>query len=446
MSHGRPRAFRTAPEVLTEDRVMFRKLTRQVYGEHRGAKPFVPKPLPPLEAAVAPDGQSRYLWTDAFGVLNFVTEAARCAEAGDEEGREDALAAAEALVDAVSRVLGSPRSKHLPMALSALAPLRTRGEGTDAWETRRRERYRGLRIGKRLASAASDPGMALDGMYFHYVDKFVFALSRLGDALGGARTTRGERIVAEAGAIVRDVHDLFVEREAPRASLGSSDPRDRATDATRTTNPCVGIRWKLNADGTPVRGLPPTRLSADAVSGAVAWSAASRLARVDGADPRETLKRETDDMRDMARRLRPAVSSDPLSWGMQMWASQWLPAPEELTERCGPEWRAFAATLRASQRMPGGDFGAPRRAGRLGELPFRTYGALLGARVAGSGDLAESAARAARDAATAELAGAGAVSSAPPRPDGLTAVNRVMLASALDPLAFRRLADEPCIL
>ena len=59
MSHGRPRAFRTAPEVLTEDRVMFRKLTRLVYGEHRGAKPFVPKPLPPGEAAVAPDGQSR---------------------------------------------------------------------------------------------------------------------------------------------------------------------------------------------------------------------------------------------------------------------------------------------------------------------------------------------------------------------------------------------------
>ena len=98
---------------------MFRKLTRLVYGEHRGAgtKPFVPKPLPAGEAAVAPGGQSRYLWTDAFGVLNFVTEAARCAEAGDEEGREDALSAAEAaqgvpLVDLFVRLdLGKSKSE-----------------------------------------------------------------------------------------------------------------------------------------------------------------------------------------------------------------------------------------------------------------------------------------------------------------------------------------------
>ena len=45
------------------------------------------------------------------------------------------------------------------------------------------------------------------------------ALARLGDALGGAETKRGARIVAEACAIVQDVHDLFVERaEASEAS------------------------------------------------------------------------------------------------------------------------------------------------------------------------------------------------------------------------------------
>ena len=120
--------------------------------------------------------------------------------------------------------------------------------------------------------------------------------------------------------------------------------------------------------------------------------------------------------------------------------------PEELAERRGREWGAFAAALRASARVPGGDFAAPRRPGRLDELPFRAYGALLGARVGGSRDLAETAAGAARDAARAELAGLGEVSSAAPRSDGLTAINRVMLASALDPLAFRRLEDEPCIL
>lgn len=146
----------------------------------------------------------------------------------------------------------------------------------------------------------------------------------------------------------------------------------------------------------------------------------------------------------MAARLRPAVSMDPLGWGMQMWESQWVPAATELAERGAPEWSAFAAALRASARVPGGDFAS----GRLGELPFRAYGAFLGARVGGRGDLAETAAHAARDAAAAELAGldsrlSGAESYS--RSDGLTAINRVMLASALDPLAFRRLADEPCI-
>ena len=32
-------------------------------------------------------------------------------------------------------------------------------------------RFVGLRIGKTRAAARSDPGMGLDGMYFHYIDK-----------------------------------------------------------------------------------------------------------------------------------------------------------------------------------------------------------------------------------------------------------------------------------
>jgi hypothetical protein len=449
MSHdASPRAFRSAPAALTEDRVMFRKLTRLVYGEHRGARPFVPRPLPPGEAYTAPGGQSRYLWTDAFGVLNFVTEAARCAEAGDEEGREDALAAAEALVDEVCFVLGQPRSPDLPMAPSPLAPLRGARDRDATATLSEPRRYRGLRIGKRLASAVTDPGMALDGMYFHYVDKFVFALARLGEALGGAATKRGERVVREACAVVADVHDLFVEREAIRVNTFGGTARDRAHEQrnARRVSECVGIRWKLNADGKPTRGLPPTRLSSDVVCGAVAWSAASRLAEnAENAGTVAPIRREVDDMREMATRLRPAVSLDPLGWGMQMWELQWVPPAEELAERSAPEWRAFAAAMRASSRLPGGDSLPVRRGGRLDELPFRAYGALLGARVGGSADLAETAARAARDAAAAELAGLGEVSSASSRSEGLTAINRVMLASALDPLAFRRAPDEPRI-
>jgi hypothetical protein len=290
--------------------------------------------------------------------------------------------------------------------------------------------------------------MALDGMYFHYVDKFVFALARLGEALGGAATKRGERVVREACAVVADVHDLFVEREAIRVNTFGGTARDRAHEQrnARRVSECVGIRWKLNADGKPTRGLPPTRLSSDVVCGAVAWSAASRLAEnAENAGTVAPIRREVDDMREMATRLRPAVSLDPLGWGMQMWELQWVPPAEELAERSAPEWRAFAAAMRASSRLPGGDYLPVRRGGRLETLPFRAYGALLGARVGGSADLAETAARAARDAAAAELAGLGEVSSASSRSEGLTAINRVMLASALDPLAFRRAPDEPRI-
>ena len=38
--------------------------------------------------------------------------------------------------------------------------------------------YCGLRIGKVRERAESDAGMTYDGLYWHYVDKIVFALAR----------------------------------------------------------------------------------------------------------------------------------------------------------------------------------------------------------------------------------------------------------------------------
>ena len=95
----------------------------------------------------------RYLWTDAFGVVNYVS---LFLETGDESW----LDAAEALVEDVERVLGRPR---------------------------------GLRIGE-----APDR----DGQYFHYLAMWMFALARLGAHRRGYR----ERGIA----LVREVHDSFV--------------------------------------------------------------------------------------------------------------------------------------------------------------------------------------------------------------------------------------------
>jgi len=95
----------------------------------------------------------RYLWTDAFGVVLFVS-------LYRQTGEKRWLDEAETLVAEVERVLG---------------------------------RKRGIRIGE-----APDR----DGQYFHYLAMWMFALARLGEELPEYRK-RGV-------ALVREVHDAFV--------------------------------------------------------------------------------------------------------------------------------------------------------------------------------------------------------------------------------------------
>src|SRR2546423_13694759 len=99
-----------------------------------------------------PNGR-RYLWTDAFGVVLYLS-------LYRELGEQRWLQAAEQLVTEVERVLGRPR---------------------------------GLRIGE-----ASDR----DGQYFHYLAMWLFALARLGDVKPEYR----ERGIA----LARDIHQAFV--------------------------------------------------------------------------------------------------------------------------------------------------------------------------------------------------------------------------------------------
>jgi hypothetical protein len=104
------------------------------------------------EERIWPNGL-RYLWTDAFGVVLYVS-------LYRETGEESWLDHAEALVGEVERVLG---------------------------------RERGFRIGE-----APDR----DGQYFHYLSMWMFAMARLGEHRPGYR---------EKGIkLVRDVHRPFV--------------------------------------------------------------------------------------------------------------------------------------------------------------------------------------------------------------------------------------------
>ncbi|WP_261335891.1 glycoside hydrolase family 76 protein [Rhizobium leguminosarum] len=95
----------------------------------------------------------RYLWTDAFGVMLYLS-------LYRQTGEERWLDAAEELVGEVDRVLGRPR---------------------------------GYRIGE-----ASDR----DGQYFHYLAMWLFALARLGDVKPEYR--------AKGIAVAKAIHPAFV--------------------------------------------------------------------------------------------------------------------------------------------------------------------------------------------------------------------------------------------
>ena len=269
-------------------------------------------------------------------MLNLVTDAARCGDEGDEGGRAAALEAALALVETTTRTLGSPRAPDLPMAPSEYPPftLDPVVPQTPHRANGRKPRWRGLRIGKRLAAKSSDPGMALDGQYFHYVDKWLVALARLASELP-EDDPRRVRVATEAVHVVKDVHPHFIEREpfinGPSIDAFSAD-RD-ARQETRVGAP-IGVRWKINADASPVVGLPRARPSSDAVSGSIAYGLVDRAARAAGV--RVPIEHERGEMRRIARALSPGVSLDALGWGLQAWEAQWLARDDrdaELTER-----------------------------------------------------------------------------------------------------------------
>jgi len=97
------------------DRV--KEVMQEVYGKFESSKSWLPKPYS--------DNKSRYLWTDAFGVCNYIT---MYYESGDIQY----LSAADALIQSVHDVLGKDRQGN-----------RRLGKATDQEPTKG-----GLRIGK----------------------------------------------------------------------------------------------------------------------------------------------------------------------------------------------------------------------------------------------------------------------------------------------------------
>lgn len=139
--------------------------------------------------------RGRYLWTDAFALLNLVTLHALAPPPPPPAPHH--LAHAAALARTVHAVLGRTRdgTRRLPRATAA-DPLAG-----------------GLRIGKQDDEGAPDG----DGQYHHYLTLWMYALSRLGAAAGGAE---GRAWNGRAVRLMQAVHPAFVhDREGARPRM-----------------------------------------------------------------------------------------------------------------------------------------------------------------------------------------------------------------------------------
>ncbi|KAF2454401.1 hypothetical protein BDY21DRAFT_374019 [Lineolata rhizophorae] len=346
--------------------------------------------------------RGRYLWTDAFGVLDLLTldrEAGAAPGPGPGPGsssphhRHYYLDLAARVVAAVHETLGRTRdgARRLGGA-SAAAPLAG-----------------GLRIGKEAGEGAA---MDADGQYFHYLALWGFALNRVGAAMAGAGRGRDEaaRFNGLGVQLMGAVHEWFFvggSREAGR-------PR---------------MVWKVAVEGGRV--LVPSEGNLDPVDGYVVCRLLRAGARRWAGDEGDVLGKEIGDFEAVMRRKgEQRVSEDPLDLGMGLWAAHWFEGREE--------W-ATALVRRAKDKAVrlhrAGYFAQPLRA----RLAFRDFGAALGIGCVAGSDSGEGDEEAPLRACAADvLAKWRDALEGPLTPGDLRPISDVMYAAALVPGAFKK--------
>lgn len=240
---------------------------------------------PPLKSG---GHRGRYLWTDAFGVINLITMHKEYNIAGPGSPHDDRyLMLARRLIETVHDVLGRTRDgrSRLPGATDT-NPLGG-----------------GLRIGK-----TDESGPDCDGQYHHYLTVWMFALNRMAKATGDIEYNR------QAVALARAIHPrFFVDRAAKR-------PR---------------MIWKMSMDLS--RPLVSSEGNLDPIDGYVVFRLLQASAKEAGDG--DVLTEEIDDYRRvMQRKGEHFVSQDPLDLGMTLWVAHWFSGREKwalnLSNRC----------------------------------------------------------------------------------------------------------------
>ncbi|KAF1809376.1 hypothetical protein P152DRAFT_484690 [Eremomyces bilateralis CBS 781.70] len=222
-----------------------------------------PWTVPPCSAG----HRGRYLWTDAFGVVNFLTLYRQT-----ESDRY--LEYAKSLVDAVHNSLG--RTRDGKSFLPGASPDNPMGGG--------------LRIGKEEESGPDE-----DGQYHHYLTLWMFALNRLSIA------TTDRSYNNQAIALAKAIHPRFVYNR------GSNRPR---------------MYWKMSMDLS--EPLVRSEGNLDPMDGYVVF----RLLQSTGGDS-QMLANEIGEYEKIVRTKWQGYSStDPLDLGMSLWTVHWFSGEE----------------------------------------------------------------------------------------------------------------------
>lgn len=244
----------------------FKDAMQRVYGPFEVLTPDQAKTWEPPSNPGAGGHRGRYLWTDAFGVVNFIT-------LYRETSRPVYLELAKSLVRTVHDVLGRTRdgSQRLPKATDE-HPLKG-----------------GLRIGKMDATGPDG-----DGQYHHYLTIWMFALNRLCLA-------SGEKIY----------NDLAVQlAEAIHRSFLHHNPLGKHR-----------MVWKVSMDLKSV--LVGSEGHLDAATGYAVYNLIQRTAQ--RLDSSCVLNTEVEDYIDVMTRDDKndlAPSHDTLDLGMGLWMAQ----------------------------------------------------------------------------------------------------------------------------
>lgn len=271
----------------------------------------------------------RYLWTDAFGVVNFIT-------LSKELSCPPYLTLAKRLVTTVHETLGRTRdlSSRLPGATDA-EPLKG-----------------GLRIGK-LHSEEEDPRDG-DGQYHHYLTLWMFALNRLALATGDKQWS------LLAVQLAKAVHNKFIVRN-------------------RNNHHAERMVWKMSTDLSRVS--VPTEGHLDAATGFVVYRLLQRTAEYMHGPPGDLVSEIADYRLLMGREGKMRVSNDCLDLGMGLWICHFF-RDEDWARTLGSQSLEVGKILLDGKRGV-----ASRDANR--RLAFREFGACLGLRCYGCGADAE---------------------------------------------------------